>query len=295
MSILNTDKLLPTLTRNQNRVNELSNNITSGVRIHRPSDDPIAAARLLDVNTSISENAQYISNAESAGTMLSLQDTSLSQITDDLQNIREAVMAGMNATASPEQVKIQGLVVRSGFESLMNQANLKTPYGYMYSGFKEGAPYAESATTSTYSGDNNHRELRIGPSTTLRTTFTGEDVFRSSDPSNDMFALVKDISSKMATGSFTSADAQSWLNKIDNQIDHVVNIRAQAGVRGKTADDVVSRFSERTTALMQEKSNLEDTDIPSAMIELNNKKTAIQATYQTIASLGDISIFNYMR
>lgn len=295
MTVLNTTGLMPRLDRTQNRVNVLANDVTSGVRIHRPSDDPVGAARLLDVNTSISENAQYISNAESANTMLALQDTSMEQIISDLQSIREAVMESMNAPTSPEQMKIQAVKVKSGYDSLMTQANGKTPYGFMFSGFQEQQPFVETTTGSTYQGDSNHRELRIGPANTLRTTFTGQELFLDGEPGKDMFALTKEIKNQMDTGSINLTDARGWLKSLDTQLQHVTHLRAQAGVRMNEAENVVDRYTERNTALNQEKSNLEDTDIPSSMIEINNKKAQIQATYQTIATLGNLSIFDYIK
>ena len=294
MSILNTNKIMPVLQGNQNRINRLTLDVTSGVKIHRPSDDPVASARLLDVKTTISSNGQYVSNAESAGTVLALQDTSLAQMTESLQTIRESVMESMNAPTSPEQIKIQAIKTKSGMDELLTQANMTTPYGYLYSGFSEQAPFTETPTGATYSGDDNIRQVRISDSATLRTSFTGNELFRSNDPSNDMFKLVSEIRTQMESGSMPTAKAQDWLKRLDNQIAHVTNMRAQGGVRMNEVDNIVDRYTNRNVALRQEQSNLEDTDVAQALIEMNTRKTAVEAAYKTIATMDGVSIFNFM-
>ena len=69
--------------------------LSSGVRIQTPADDPVGAARLLQLEQQSSELGQYSTNLTTATNSLTQEEGVLTSVTNVLQRARElAVRAG---------------------------------------------------------------------------------------------------------------------------------------------------------------------------------------------------------
>src|SRR6266567_3376232 len=86
---------------NQNRVDSLQNQITSGSRITKPSDDPIGAARALSLQESLDQSTQYGRNIDQATSWLNSTDSALGSVTDALHRARELAVQAANGTLGP--------------------------------------------------------------------------------------------------------------------------------------------------------------------------------------------------
>lgn len=92
--------LVSTLNRQQNDMNKIENNISSGVRIQKPSDDPIGAANQNILSSRLNELEQYKKNVGDAQDRLNGVDGQLNQVTSVLQRIRELTVQAANGTNS---------------------------------------------------------------------------------------------------------------------------------------------------------------------------------------------------
>src|SRR5919197_1511386 len=91
---------LHNLEANQARTEQLQNQITSGSRITQPSDDPIGAARAINLQESLDISQQYIRNIDQASSWLNTTDSVLDAVTQAIHRSRELAMAAANDTLS---------------------------------------------------------------------------------------------------------------------------------------------------------------------------------------------------
>src|SRR3954471_16875222 len=83
------NSLLHNIELNQARTEQLQNQITSGSRITKPSDDPIGAARAINLQESLSQSDQYVRNIDQATSWLNSSDSVLDAVTLALHRARE--------------------------------------------------------------------------------------------------------------------------------------------------------------------------------------------------------------
>ena len=76
--------------------------ISSGERLLSPADDPVAAARILDLESVTAQIDQYQSNADAAEARLTREETALSSAADLLQRVRDLAVRANNDTLSAE-------------------------------------------------------------------------------------------------------------------------------------------------------------------------------------------------
>ena len=176
---------------------KLTQQISSGKRIITPSDDPVAAAQVLQVQQAKDINGQYTTNLNNAQSALGLEDTQLSTITDALTRIRELTIQGGNSILSASNRQSIAVELRARFDQLLGIANATDGTGqYLFSGYKGNTqPFtgnvdsmiAAPASDVAYLGDDGQRALQISPSNQLAISDSGNDVFRRIAAGNGYF------------------------------------------------------------------------------------------------------------
>ena len=169
--------------------------VASGQRILTPSEDPVAAARALEVSQSSDVVAQFKRNQDSAMSALGLQDAQLSSASDLLGRIRElAVQAGNTNLSTTARAGI-ATELRSHFDELVGIANATDGNGQkMFSGFMgDTTPFGGSVDNIlagneiVYQGDDGQRKLQVSPSRFIEVSDSGNDVFKRIKNGNGYF------------------------------------------------------------------------------------------------------------
>src|SRR5665213_3624105 len=83
-----------------NQMNKTQTQLSSGIALTKPSDNPYAVSQALGYKSDLAANAQYQSNVSSATSWLSATDTALSGMNKDLATARDLVVQGSNGTLS---------------------------------------------------------------------------------------------------------------------------------------------------------------------------------------------------
>ncbi len=170
----------------QSRLNQTQLQLASGKRILTPADDPIGAARALDLREESRKYGQYQDNITVARSRLSMEEATLSGMTDILQRVRElAVRANNSATLKAEDKASIAREVRQALGELVGLANSKNANGeYLFSGSNSHTqPYPDSPTAAEgyykYQGNDSTRLLQIGPSRRIADGDPGNRIFES--------------------------------------------------------------------------------------------------------------------
>ncbi len=165
--------------------------VASGRRILSPSDDPVAAARALEVSQAQSSNSQYLLNQKAAGEALGLQDGALTSVTDLIQAARTlAVQAGSPVLNASDRQSIAG-ELRERFDELLGLANGKDAGGQsLFAGYMGGTtPFAGSVAGGVaYAGDSGQRMLQVSASRQIAISDAGSDVFMRIRSGNGTFS-----------------------------------------------------------------------------------------------------------
>ncbi len=90
------DSNISSMNQQQTNLLHTQLQVSSGLRVMTPADDPAAAAQVIEVSQSNAANTQYATNRNAATTSLSMSEGILQSVTTLIQNIQTtAVNAGM--------------------------------------------------------------------------------------------------------------------------------------------------------------------------------------------------------
>jgi len=228
---------------------KLSQQLSSMLRILTPSDDPVAAAQVLQVQQAKDINAQFATNIGSAQSTLSLEETQLSSTTDLLGRIKELTVDAANSANSASSRNTIAAELRSRFNQLVGTGNSTDGTGqYLFSGYMGNTqPFAGSVdgllanptSDITYRGDDGQRTLEISPSNQLAISDSGANVFMRIPSGNGYFttnyAAANTGTGTVSTGTVT--DPAAWSSTANKPLS--VNFSVAGGVTSYAVVDSV--------------------------------------------------------
>lgn len=196
------------------------NQLSTGRRILTAADDPIAAARALEVTQSEQINLQLSTNRQNATSSLSQVDLALAGVTSLLQDVKTLAVNGGNATLTDADRKSIATEIAGRLDDLLGLANTADGAGgFLFSGYKATTlPFIKTATGAQYQGDQGQRILQVGSTRQLPISDSGNSVFENNITGNGTFVTAASAappnqgSGIVSSGSVTNAAALTGEN-----------------------------------------------------------------------------------
>ncbi len=229
------------------RLLQTQQQISSGRRILTPADDPVAAARVLEVSQSQSVNRQYGINSGTAGDSLGLEESVLARVTGLLQGVREISVNAGNPVLSQNDRASLATELRSSYQELLGLANSTDGGGqHLFSGYQGGIrPFSETAPGAVaYNGDQGQRLIQVSPSRQIAVSDAGADVFQRIPTGNGGFAT-QAAASNGGSGVIDTGnvlDTVKW-SAAGNSKDYTVKFAVSGGV---TTYDIIDNIAAKS-------------------------------------------------
>lgn len=270
--------------------------IGTGRRILTPSDDPVAAARALEVTQSQSINTQHGVNRQHAKSSLGAVEGTLSSVTSLLQDVKTTVIAAGNGALSDTERGFMATELRGRFEQLLGLANSRDAMGnYLFSGFQTATPaFVETATGASYQGDLGQQRLQVDATRQMAASSPGSTVFQGGG--QDVFQTLNDLVTLLNTsGTAGLATGLASANgKIDLALDNVLTVRASAGSRLQELDALDNAGEDRHIQYSQILSDLQDLDYTQALTKLSQQQITLEAAQRSFVTISGLSLFNFL-
>lgn len=280
---------------------KLQQQIATGRRILSPSDDPIAAARALEVSHEQEVNKSFADTRKTAELKLNTLETNLTSITNLLVAAQSTLVGAGNGSLSNTERKVIGTELQGSLEALIGLANTQDASGnYIYSGFKSSTPtYTATATGATYNGDSQQQLLQVDPQRQMPVNVTGDSLFPGGV--NDVFATLTNIVNLLNTPITNAATQANFTNglttaigNMQTAVDNVLNVRTSIGTKLNELDALDVAGSDRDLQYRSSLSDLQDLDYTAALSDLAKYDTILEAAQKSFVTTTKLSLFNYM-
>ncbi|MDO9600938.1 MAG: flagellar hook-associated protein FlgL, partial [Rhodocyclaceae bacterium] len=176
----------------------LQQQVASGRRILTPADDPVGAARALEVTQAKDVTAQYSINHDNAKSALGLEEVQLTSVNNIMARLKELTVQAGNSTLSASDRRGIAFELRARFDEFLGIANATDGTGqFIFSGYMGSTkPFGVSidamisnpALEVDYQGDDGQRRLQVSPTRFLEISDSGNDVFNRIKNGNGYFA-----------------------------------------------------------------------------------------------------------
>jgi len=298
------------VTESQSKWLSYGEQMSTGQRVNRPSDDPIAASQAVVVSQSQAQNSQYTLARSFATQKVSLEENVLGQVTTALQSAQEKIVYAGNGTLSDNDRNSLATDLQGIRDQLLNLANSTDGNGcYIFAGYKTDAA-AFDQTTGDYVGGSTPISQQVDSARTMQISHTGSDVFGSftsnaapepdgSTPEKNMFkildnviaALKKPVEGDQDKSDQMTADIDKANRGLRNSLDNVLTVRADLGTKLTELSSLDSLGSDRALGLTQQMSDLIDVDWNAAISSYTMQQAALQASYKAFSDMQGMSLF----
>jgi flagellar hook-associated protein 3 FlgL len=197
----------------------------SGLRVGKPSDDPIAAAELARLSASSSQTKTHLATIDKVRGDAELTESTLSDASDIMVRLKEiAVQASSEDISAQDRanlnVEVQGLR-----DSLLKLGNTKGTRGYLFSG--SAVTTAAFDTAGVFQGNDDDHVVQIGNTSPTAVSTSAADSFVVAG-GRDVFADVTALAT--ALGANDLVNVRAALDNIGASHAQLVNARARAGL-----------------------------------------------------------------
>lgn len=173
---MNFDQVKNNLAKNRSDMAELQNQAATQKKVNKPSDDPVAAVKVLGARTEISGGAQYLRSINAARAFLELTDQSLGELTEVLMRAKELAISQANdASANERSREVTATEVEQLHSQAAQVANRKLGDRFIFGGFH--TTQAPFDLDGGYRGDDGEIKIMIDKEATVAMNVPGSRVF----------------------------------------------------------------------------------------------------------------------
>ncbi|TWR86634.1 flagellar hook-associated protein 3 [Pseudomonas saxonica] len=286
------------MNRNSQAIAQLQAQIGSGLRIQKPSDDPIASARLLRIQREQSSLGQYNENIGKVSDNLKLQETYVQSGSDAMGSIRDLLLWAGNDTNSPEDLSAIATQLSSLEDSLVSYFNAKDEAGnYVFSGTRNDVPAVTfDPATGTYSmtGNDEERQAVVGNGVLIGDNVTAQQMLGAdADFLNDLHSLVDSLKNAPDDPA-TRQQLKDTLEQLDVTHGHMMGAITDMGGRQNTLTLLAESNADVSLANQKVQGDLSQLDMGGAFLAVQAYELSMQASQKVYSRMATISLFDLM-
>lgn len=286
---------LSNFTRSQKNLNKYMEQLTTGERFSRISDEPINAVKAMKLETMLKFNDKYVENAEEGINWLNVTDKALDDVVKTLRKLRDSAVKAANGTMTPDdRLKIKQEVDQLK-EHLIDVANSRYGNAYIFNGAKTRIqPYknVDSTDPSAYVGEgglSNEKLLReLGAGITIEVNVTGAEI-----GFGQIFADLQGFSNALENNDTDTLE--TMMGTIDKHIESVLGARAQVGSRQTRLELTVDRFTSQEITYADILNKTKGTDIAETIMKLKNEENVYRIALATGARIIQPTLMDFLR
>lgn len=274
---------------NQSQLQEAIEDISSGKKIRKPSDDPVASAMIDRLRSASEQHRNFVEVGKRMRDKFEVADDALGGATNALQRVQElAVQFADEPIPGQQEANSAAEQIGRIKETLREKANAKHNGKFLFAGTRDTSKAFEDTGPgyAVYQGGDT-RSVQISYQTEV-SQVDGDKVFGDASGKNT-FEVLSDIQDALS-GPTPDADAvRAELDNLKNSMDRVSRARQKLGYQMETIDHA-RNFSESIVLQnTEDKQNLEATDIAKASTRIQSATNALEATTQVAQQIQQAS------
>jgi flagellar hook-associated protein 3 FlgL len=290
------NNFLRNLNETNTRLLRVNKEISSGRRVERPEDDPIAAAAITRVSSQISESEQFSENILQSLSNLNTMDSTLGDLSAIFIRGRELAVQAANATLSETERDAIAVEVNQLLESMVQIGNSTIGNSAIFAGHETlSRPFevvrgsdagevrdvvtrdgkirqdlnANNITRIIYKGDAQKQSIEVDRKLEVNSNITGHDVFFYDD-------LINSTGPKL--------EAKTVGLTINTLLENIMNAENTQGVSSGYLDIRNTRAPH-----LREDTNPDPAlDNSTKLLQINNRRGIGRDKAGNILSLGDV-------
>lgn len=277
------NQIVAEVTNAENTLDTTEEELSSGLRINQPSDDPAGAGLAVELNGQLSDLDTYADNVSDANGWTSTTSSALSSIDEDTQRIYELVVEAGNGTNSATD--LQNISDEIG----QLQSSIQSEMGSTYNGQAvftgTGSDSSSTATPVTRT---------VSPGTTVTVNADLSSVTDPSDGSSGLMDTIDQIMSDLTGSGDTSNLNGSDISNIENNLAQLSAVQTQVGATQDQITMASSTIQTLQTSVTTELGDDTNVNMASAETAYSSEEAAFEAALKAGADIVQDSLMDFL-
>lgn len=287
--------MLRNLHNSMRNMDRLQDQLASGKKIAKPSDDPVVAARGMFYRSSLMENDQYKRNVDEAQSWLDMTDSTMDEVGNVLKRIKELLIYSGDGAVSPDDLKTMGSEVQELKNHLGSLANQQINGKYIFAGTDTNkAPYDANANGGKgdfVSTNSSLIDLEVSQNVFVTSNINAQKVFNYPDNANNLFKKLDGIITELSNG----RNATQFQTAIDQQYDKLLAERASLGASVNRVELIAERLNSQGVNINELMAANEDADMAKVMTNLKTQESVHSAALGSGARIIQPTLLDFLR
>ena len=274
----------------------LTSELSSGLAVSSPSDNPLAASQGVALGSAISREDAYVQSATSLEGMLQTSDSALGSVVTQITSAISLVTSGLNGTLSGSDLSSISTQLGALRDQVVSLANTSYSGSYLFGGTAGSTqPFTIDASTTpataVYAGDTNQQFTESPSGQKIAVSVPGSAIFSATGA--DVLGSLNNLIADFSTGT-ASASTQSDMNELNEGLSNVSAQRAVLDTSLSTLQQTSTYASTQETNLEAQQSTLVSANTATIATQLSATETQQQALMSVMSTIGSKSLFDYM-
>jgi flagellar hook-associated protein 3 FlgL len=300
-----TNNALAYFRRQSLELSRLQTDIATGRRIDRPSENPgdfalLQAGKMKDLRFDA-----YRQTVTDATSQLNSSVSTLTDVNTGLTRARQLAQQGINSTTEPAAFEALAAEVNSILDRVLTSANQDADGRFLFGGTASSAPPFEVATRNTrgeiasvnYLGTDERGQGLIGPDQTVDTQYAGNRVFQTGG--SDVFNSLIELRDALRDTTLSSVDRAALLTTKLAQLERTsTSILGTVGEQSadlSNLEAVGNRIEDLQLEVRSRNSDIESTDVASAIVKLRETENIFQTSLAVAARIFNNNLLDFVR
>jgi flagellar hook-associated protein 3 FlgL len=288
--------LVSSLDQTQVTEQQLSTEVSSGVRFNSLGDDPVSAGRNVLLLNQIQRDDNFTQSSSLVTGQLQVADSALGSVVTQLTQVLSLATRANNGTMNPSDVESISSQISGILNEVESLANTTYQGQYIFAGGQTStAPFTTSTATTpavtSYNGDGNINYLHTPNGQKIQLNVPGNTIFTAGGTSS-VFGALNALVADYAQGTVNVAQAGADTEALNTALSYLSQQRV-------TIDNSITQLTAASGGATNEKTQLTaaQTDLMQADLAKVATQLALTKTQQTaleaiISQLGSGSLFD---
>lgn len=292
------DRSLMDLTSLRKQAEETQAEMSSGQRLQRSSDDPVAASRLRRLARAETTDQIDTAAANRATSDLTLTDGALTQFSNYVTRLQELTTQAASATLSTAQRAGIGEEISQIHDNLVALANTRDSSGHsLFGGESASDAYIVTGGVASYAGTANAGLVSLGDGQSVARGITGPEFlqFTSGGSTVDLLNVTKTLADALTSGTGGAAAANAALTALGDGLQSITTAQTVVGSRLNWIDLNTERRTSMSELRTTEQTEIGGADLTESIARLQNTMLVLEASQASFAKLANLSLMSQLR
>jgi flagellar hook-associated protein 3 FlgL len=290
-SMLSTN-MLRNISNSYERLGTSQDQLATGKKITKPSDDPVVAIMGMEYRENLEEVNQFNRNLDQVYVWMDNSDDALDKATQVLQRVRELTVQASNGTLEESQRSMIAKEINELNEHLVAIANTEVGGKYLFNGtatttkpvqINDGPP-----KTFSVSPTEPNVYVEVSKGINIQVNSTPGKVF-----SNDLFSEIQNLVNDLETGNGQGID--NYLGEMQAHLDNLVSERAELGARYNRVEMIEQRLGSQEVIASRVLSENEDIDYEKVIMDLKTQESVHRAALAAGSRIIQPTLLDFLR